>query len=94
MIGQVAPEALSGYSGPTSIGEGASPYQGGYTPGPQGLTPSVSALMTWLRQLHGASQPIPPILTQLMRLHGFATPGGPGYNPDSTTNQKYTSYQI
>jgi hypothetical protein len=52
-------------------------------------------LVAWLHRLHGDERPIPPIVTSLLRLHGFGLDGPSiGYNPDTTANQKYTSYQV
>ena len=72
------------------------PYYGAgsYSPN-SSLMPSVSALMTWLQGLQRAGQPIPPMATHLLNLHQMMiNKPETGYNPDTTQNQKYTSYTI
>jgi hypothetical protein len=59
----------------------------------QGMNPNLMTLMKWLQELMRSGTPLPPVAAHLMNLHGFEKPQSPPtYNPDSTVNEKYTSY--
>ncbi len=72
----------------------AGPQMGPSGP-PQGGQPDqMSALMQWIMQLMQEGKPLPPMLTQMLGLQTNASAGNPGGGmPDSTSNQKFTSYQ-
>lgn len=58
-----------------------------------GTSPLISRFVEWLKSLNLSNAPIPPMATQLLNLHKYMSSGNNSVNPDSTSNQKFTSYE-